>query len=745
VEELSPRSSDPDLAAATAADAADPAAADAVDAVDADDLVDLYRRLLLPRLIEHKMLALLRRGQLSKWFSGIGQEAISVGLVAGLRSDDWILPAHRNLGVFCGRDVDLGRLFRQLLGRDGGYTQGRDRTFHFGSLDHHVVGMISHLAAMLPVADGLALAAQLRGTDRVAAALVGDGATSEGDFHEALNLAAVWKLPVVFVIENNGWGLSTPVRDQYACAALVDRAAGYGMSGERLDGNDVLAVRAAVRRAASRARSGEGPTLLECVTYRMRGHEEASGIDYVPPEELELWAGRDPLQRVEALLDERGVLDAAARAALAVSLQGSIDRLVAEALAAPEPSSDGKTELADVWAPASPPPPPPSPSTPPPPAADPDGADGARGANGADGADGSPRADDIGEARVRGGASMGVARVPAPAVPGPGPAVEMRYLDAISDGLRVALAGDPRVVLLGQDIASYGGVFKVTDGLHAEFGGDRVRNTPIIESGALGAALGLALDGFRPVVEMQFGDFVSCGFNQLVNNLSTTHYRWGAGVPVVVRAPVGGGLGAGPFHSQNVEAFFCHVAGLKVVAPATPADAKGLLLAALDDGNPVLFLEHKWLYRNAKGPVPTGRSTAPLGRGRIVRPGTRATVVAYGVAVRWALDAAAALASAGDGDVEVIDLRSLRPWDDELVLSSVRRTSRALVVHEAPLSGGYGAEIAATIGDEAFAWLDAPVRRVGGLDTPIPFAPPLEAIWSGRDRLLPALRELLAF
>jgi 2-oxoisovalerate dehydrogenase E1 component len=321
----------------------------------------------------------------------------------------------------------------------------------------------------------------------------------------------------------------------------------------------------------------------------------------------------------------------------------------------------------------------------------------------------------------------------------------MRYLDAVTDGLRVALADDDRVVLLGQDIAAYGGVFKVTDGLHAEFGGKRVRNTPIIESGALGAALGLALDGFRPVVELQFGDFVSCGFNQLVNNLSTTHYRWGAGVPVVVRAPVGGGLAAGPFHSQNIEAFFCHVAGLKVVAPATPADAKGLLLAAIDDGNPVLFLEHKWLYRNAKGPVPAGHHTVPLGRGQVVRRGADATVVAYGVAVRWALEAAAVLAEAGEGDVEVIDLRSLRPWDQDLVLGSVRMTSRALVVHEAPLSGGFGAEIAATIGDEAFAWLDAPVRRVGGLDAPIPFAAPLEAVWSGRDRLLPALRELLAF
>jgi 2-oxoisovalerate dehydrogenase E1 component len=683
-----------------------------------DDLVGLYRELLLARLIEHRMLALLRRGQLSKWFSGIGQEAISVGLVAALRDDDWILPAHRNLAVFTGRRFDLGRLFRQLLGRSGGYTSGRDRTFHFGSLDHHVVGMISHLAAMLPVADGLALAAQLRESDQVAAALVGDGATSEGDFHEALNLAAVWKLPVVFVIENNGWGLSTPSSDQYACAALVDRASGYGMPGEQVDGNDVLAVRSAVSRAASLARSGGGPTLLECLTYRMRGHEEASGIHYVPADELEAWSSRDPLLRIESELDRLGVLDAPAREHLTDELQATIDAEIADALAAPPPSSDAKAELADVWAPAL-----------------------VSSSDEGDPTGNSEGSEDPSEDPVAGSRSAGEGR-------------ELRYLDAITEALREALAADERVVLMGQDIGAYGGVFKATEGLHAEFGASRVRNTPIIESGALGAALGLALDGFRPIVEMQFGDFVSCGFNQIVNNLSTTHYRWGAPVPVVVRLPVGGGLSAGPFHSQNVEAFFANVAGLKVVAPATPADAKGLLLAALDDDNPVLFLEHKWLYRNARGPVPAGRRAVPLGRAAIARPGTEATVVAYGAAVRWALDAASALSDEGH-DVEVIDLRSLRPWDDELVLESVRRTSRALVVHEAPSTGGFGAEIAATIADEAFAYLDAPVRRVAALDTPLPPPPPpgtppppttpLEAIHSPKSRLLPTLRELLAF
>jgi 2-oxoisovalerate dehydrogenase E1 component len=656
------------------------------------ELEALYRALLLPRAIEDKMLALLRRGQLSKWFSGMGQEAISVGLVAALRPDDWILPVHRNLAVFTGRGMDLGVLFRQLLGREGGYTGGRDRTFHFGSLDHHVVGMISHLGAMAPVADGLALAARLRGEDRVAAVLVGDGATSEGDVHEAMNLAAVWRLGVLFVIENNHWGLSTPTTEQYACAHLVDRAAGYGMPGEIVDGNDVVAVHDAVTRAAARAREGGGPTLLECKTYRMRGHEEASGTDYVPVEQLAAWVARDPIARVESRLDAQGLVPPARRQELATEVRAEVDARVAEALAAPEPETDQATEEARVYAPPAP-----------------------------------------------------LRRAAAAAVAPPGHAPEARYIDAVNDALRTALAADDRVVLLGQDIAGYGGVFKATEGLAAEFGTDRVRNTPIVESGAIGAALGLALDGFRPVVEMQFGDFVSCGFNQLVNNVATTRYRWDAPVPLVVRLPVGGGLGAGPFHSQNVEAWFCHVSGLKVVAAATPADAKGLLLAALDDGNPVLVLEHKKLYRSAKGPVPPGHHVEPLGRARIARPGTDATVVTYGAGVAWALAAADTVAAEDGPEVEVIDLRSLRPWDRATVLDSVRRTSRALVAHEAPLTGGFGAEIAAAIGQDAFAWLDAPVSRIGGTDSPIPFAPTLERTWSAEGRLLPALRALLAF
>jgi len=646
--------------------------------------LELHRALLLPRLVEEKMLVLLRQGKLSKWFSGIGQEAIAVGVASALRKDDWILPMHRNLGVFTTRGLELGRLFRQLLAKDG-FTKGRDRTFHFGHLPAHVVGMISHLAAMLPVACGLALAARLRQETRVAAAFVGDGATSEGDFHEALNLAAVWKLPVLFVIENNQYGLSTPVHEQYACRDLAERGAGYGMPGVVVDGNDVVAVMAAVEEAAARGRRGDGPTLLEFKTFRMRGHEEASGTAYVPKELLDEWGRRDPLVRFEDHLRGEGLLDTAQAGAVRDEIRDRVDRLADEALSAPDVESSAEAELGDVYAPGPPPAPEPPPSGP-----------------------------------------------------------ERRYIDAIRESLGQALRDDPRVILLGQDVAEYGGVFKATEGLAVAFGRERVRNTPIIESGAVGAALGLALDGFRPMLEMQFGDFITCGFNQIVNNLAKTHYRWGASVPVVIRAPIGGGTGAGPFHSQNVEAWFTHVAGLKVVAPATPHDAKGLLLAAFDDGNPVLYLEHKLLYRSARGPVSEEAYRVPIGPARIARPGRHATVVTWSVGVHWALEAARTLAPEGH-DIEVIDLRTLLPWDRETALGSVRRTGRALVLHEAPLTGGFGAEIAATIARDAFEHLDAPVERLGGLDTPIPFSKALEETFSPRGRLLPTLRALLAY
>jgi 2-oxoisovalerate dehydrogenase E1 component len=667
----------------------------------------LYRALVFPRLVEEKMLILLRQGRLSKWFSGIGQEAIAVGVAASLRPDDAILPLHRNLGVFTARGLDLLTLFRQLLGRDGGYTRGRDRTFHFGAPSHHIVGMISHLGAMLPVADGLGLAYQLRGESRVAAAFTGEGATSEGDFHEAVNLAAVWKLPVVFVVENNQYALSTPVSEQFACRQLSDRGVGYGIAAETVDGNDVLAVVAAVERAAARARAGEGPTLVEFMTFRMRGHEEASGVAYVPPHLFEEWAAKDPVLRFEQKLLAEGVLTEARRAETRAVFKELIDRVADEAFESQEPNSTAEAELADVYA-------------------------HNWGLSPLIHAGDNPQLHEL-QLGQRAEEAEGAK----------GAEEELRYIDAISDGLREAMHRWSDVVLIGQDIAEYGGAFKVTEGMFEQFGAARVRNTPIIESGALGAAMGLAIEGFRPMVEMQFGDFISCGFNQVVNNLAKTHYRWGQGLPVVIRVPVGGGTGAGPYHSQNPEAWFTHVAGLKVVAPATPRDAKGLLLAAFEDGNPVLYLEHKFLYRSTKGPVPEGYYTEPIGPARVARDGSDVTIVTWGVGVTWALDAAERVAE--QASVEVIDLRTLLPWDHEAVLASVRKTSRALVLHEAPLTGGFGAEVAARIGQDAFGWLDAPVTRVAGLDMPVPFSKALEEIYSPRGRLLTALADLIAY
>ena len=645
----------------------------------------LYRALRVPRAIEDKMLRLIRQNRISKWFSGYGQEAIAVGCTWALEADDWLLPMHRNLGVWTTRGVPLRPLFCQLMGREGGYTKGRDRTFHFGLPERRIVGMISHLAAMLPVADGLGLAAQLAGRDTVALAFTGEGATREGDFHEALNLAAVWSLPVVFVVENNGYGLSTPTRDALPVDDIADAAAGYGMPGVVVDGNDVEAVVGAVRAAADRARAGRGPTLLEMKTFRVRGHEEASGTAYVPDDLVETWQARDPVLRYRRQLVEYGA-DPAVLDSIDHELEARVDEVAEWALQQPEVTSSPQAEARDVFAPG--------------------------------------------------------VELPAPSEP---PTENVRFIDALSEGLQNAFDADPTTVLMGQDIAEYGGVFKVTAGFLERFGSERIRNTPIIESGALGCALGLALDGYRPVVEMQYADFITCGFNQIVNNLATTHYRWGEPVPVTIRAPFGGGIGAGPFHSQSPEAWFCHVPGLKVVVPATPADAKGLIRAAIADPNPVLVFEHKLLYRSLRGAVPAGDYATPLGKAATVRSGTDATVVTWGVGVRWALELAESLGEGGPS-LEVIDLRTLVPWDRETVLASVRRTGRLLVLHEATRTGGFGAEVAAEVAEAAFGALDAPPVRVGGADLPIPFSKGIEAdVYAATARLRGALDELLAY
>lgn len=646
----------------------------------------LYRALLLPRVIEEKKLRLIRQGRLSKWFSGYGQEGIAVGVTWALKEEDYLLPMHRNLGVWTTRGVELDRLFCQLMGREGGFTKGRDRTFHFGLPEKNIIGMISHLAAMLPVADGLALAARLRKEKRVAAAFVGEGATREGDFHEALNLASVWKLPVLFIVENNGYGLSTPTFEAVPVENLADAGPGYGMASVVVDGNNVLAVIEAVKNARLRAIKGHGPTLLEMKTFRMRGHEEASGTKYVPKELQDRWATLDPIERFQPLAEEKLGVDVCTR--IREEMVARIDKLAEWALEQPEVTSSAETEYADVFALATPTP--------------------------------APEGDN-------------------------GHASEQRFIDAITDGLRAWMREEPDSVIMGQDIAEYGGVFKVTQGFVEEFGRDRVRNTPIIESAAVGAAMGLALAGMKPVLEIQYADFISCGFNQIVNNLATTFYRWGAPINVTIRAPFGGGIGAGPFHSQSMEAWFCHVPGLKVVIPATPEDAKGLLLSSLDDPNPVLFFEHKKLYRSIKGPVSDRANRIPLGKAHVVREGADVSIITWGVGVHWALEEAEKQAAKGIS-VEVVDLRTLIPWDRETVLASVRKTSRAILLHEAPRTGGFGAEIAAEISQSAFAYLDAPPIRIGGADLPIAFSKAIEeGIYSAQSRLEAAVAEVLSY
>jgi len=652
-----------------------------------EELLRLYSAILLPRMIEEKMLVLLRQGKVSKWFSGIGQEAIAVGATLALQPDEYIMPLHRNLGVFTSRQMPLNSLFAQLQGKESGFSKGRERSFHFGSRAHHIVGMISHLGPQLALANGTALAARLDQQPKVSLAFTGDGGTSEGDFHEALNVAAVWELPVIFLIENNGYGLSTPSSDQFRCKHFVDKGIGYGMEAVQVDGNNLLEVHRTVKNLAESMRQKPRPVLLECMTFRMRGHEEASGVKYVPKELIDTWAQRDPVQRYEEFLMEEGILNAGLRDEFRSLHQSDIDKALKVVFAEPEVQPNWEKELSAVYAP-------------------------------------------FHWASTEEISSSAMA-----------PERELRFVDAIQEGLKEAMNRHDGLVLMGQDIAGYGGVFKVTEGLMDRYGADRVRNTPLCESAIIGAALGLSIAGKKAMVEMQFADFVTAGFNQIVNNLAKIHYRWGQNADVVVRMPTGAGVGAGPFHSQSNEAWFFHTPGLKIVYPSTPAEAKGLLLTAFEDPNPYLFFEHKALYRSISGPVPEGYYTLPVGQARVVRTGNDATIVTYGMGVHWALEA---IEEQGC-DVELIDLRTLLPWDQDTVLESVRKTGRVLVLHEDCLTGGIGGEIAAFIADQAFRFLDAPVMRHGAMDTPVPFALTLEQQFLGVDRFKLKLKALLEY
>ncbi|MCF8238753.1 MAG: dehydrogenase E1 component subunit alpha/beta [Saprospiraceae bacterium] len=648
-----------------------------------DALLRLYRHLILPRLIEEKMLILLRQGRISKWFSGIGQEAIAVGTTAALEADELMFTMHRNLGVFTTREMPLDKLVAQWQGKKTGFSKGRERSFHFGALEYGIVGMISHLGPQLSLASGVALAHKLRAEGKVSLAFTGEGGTSQGEFHEALNVAAVWDLPVIFVIENNGYGLSTPINEQFRCASLASRGAGYGMEAHTIDGNNILEVYQTVKDLATSMRKQPRPVLLECMTFRMRGHEEASGTKYVPQELFTQWETRDPVKSFEQWLLAEGLLDEEATTAIRGSFKQFINDAVERAFAEPDPVPDIQEELQDVYAPYTP------------------------------------------------------ATLPAIS----SERKDMRLVDAISDGLRQGMEIHDNLILMGQDIAEYGGVFKITDGFVQQFGKDRVRNTPLCESAIVGISQGLSFKGFKSMVEMQFADFVTCGFNQIINNLAKAHYRWGASADVVIRMPAGAGVGAGPFHSQSNEAWFAHTPGLKVVFPATPIDAKGLLLSALDDPNPVLFFEHKALYRAVSEEVPVDPYRIPIGVAKLVRQGTDVSIITYGMGVHWATKAVTEL----DIDADILDLRSLMPLDYDAIAGTVKKTNRVILLHEDTLFLGIGGEISAWINEHLFEYLDAPVMRSASLDTPIPFAIPLEQQFLPPNRFREQLQNLLVY
>jgi 2-oxoisovalerate dehydrogenase E1 component len=650
-----------------------------------NQLKAIYQSLLYPRLIEEKMLLLLRQGKISKWFSGIGQEAISIGCTLALEQDEYILPMHRNLGVFTSREIPLWKLMAQWQGKATGFTKGRDRSFHFGSKEHHIIGMISHLGPQLAIADGIALANKLNQSSKVCLVFTGEGATSEGDFHEALNLAAVWDLPVIFVIENNGYGLSTPINQQYKCQNLVDKAVGYGIKGVQIDGNNVLEVYHTIKELAQEIRQNPKPVLVECLTFRMRGHEEASGTKYVPNHLFNLWSTKDPIANFESYLLSQNVINSEEIHQLKEELKSKINSEIEIGNNQPEPVLSIDEELFDMYAPF------------------------------------NPQLTEVINKDEK---------------------INARYIDAISSSLKHNMHKYQNLVIMGQDIAEYGGAFKITQGFVEEFGTERVKNTPICESAVVGAALGLSINGFKAIVEMQFADFVTCGFNQIINNLAKTHYRWGEKADVVVRMPTGAGTGAGPFHSQSNEAWFIKTPGLIVIYPAFPDDVYGLLNSAIENPNPVIFFEHKFLYRKITGLIPKGNYTIEIGKAKLQAEGGQFSLITYGLGVHWALKY---LQENPNLSFDIIDLRTLLPWDKDLVFQCIKKTGRALILHEDTEVAGFGAEISASITENCFKYLDAPVLRCASLDTAIPMNTNLENQFLANSKLDQMVKKLLAF
>ena len=651
--------------------------------IENEVLLKLYRGMLKPRMIEEKMLILLRQGKVSKWFSGIGQEAISVGITAVLDKDEYILPMHRNLAVFTMRDIPLYRLFSQWQGKANGFTKGRDRSFHFGTQEFHIVGMISHLGPQFGVADGIALANKLKGNNKVCAVYTGEGGTSEGDIHEALNVASVWQLPVLFCVENNGYGLSTPTNEQYNCENIADRGKGYGMESHIIEGNNILEVYTKLKDLVESMRVNPRPVLLEFKTFRMRGHEEASGTKYVPADLIAEWGLRDPLLNYESYLLNEGVLSEEKIQEFKDEFKHEIDENLDIAFAEPKIESTEANELNDVYK--------------------------------------EFKYQEVKENSEK---------------------ENIRLIDAVSQGLKQSMERHENLVIMGQDVAEYGGVFKITEGFVEQFGKDRVRNTPICESAIISTAMGLSINGFKAVVEMQFADFVTSGFNPIVNYLAKSHYRWNEKADVVVRMPCGAGVGAGPFHSQTNEAWFTHTPGLKVVYPAFPYDAKGLLATSIEDPNPVVFFEHKALYRSIRQDVPTDYYKLPLGKASLLKEGNDITIITYGAGVHWALDT---LGQNQEISADLIDLRTLVPLDTEAIYNSVKKTGKAIILQEDSMFGGIASDISALITENCFEYLDAPVKRVASLETPIPFAANLESAYLPKEKFKESLLDLLSY